>query len=77
MASTCARSFTKGVSWELIAFVLTTAAVYLVYGNFTGSVVFAFVLTLIKMGLFFVHERIWKKIKWGKYHMVKGRKVWE
>lgn len=76
MASTPMRSFVKGVAWEMTTFVLTTLAIYIIYGNFAGSVIFSFILTLIKMGLYFVHERIWKKIKWGKYHMVNGRRVW-
>ncbi len=75
MASTGARSFLKGVSWETITFIITVLAVYWIYGNLTLSIKFAFVLTIVKILLFFVHERIWKKIRWGKYHMVNGKKV--
>lgn len=75
MASTCARSFVKGISWELIAFVITVGAVYLIYGNLASSIKFSFALTVIKVIFFFAHERIWKKVKWGKYHIVKGRRV--
>ncbi|MCL5018205.1 MAG: DUF2061 domain-containing protein [Candidatus Pacearchaeota archaeon] len=75
MASTCARSFVKGVSWEIIAFLLTVGAVYAIYGNIVLSIQFSFVLTIIKIGFFFAHERVWKKIKWGKYHIVKGKRV--
>jgi len=75
MASTFARSFVKGISWESITLILTTIAVYIVYGNFLDSLLFAFVLTFIKIGLYFIHERIWKRIRWGKYHIIDGKKV--
>lgn len=74
MASTPVRSFVKGISWETITFVITLFAVYLIYGNFIGSLKFALVLTVIKIFLFFAHERLWKKIRWGKYHIVGGKK---
>lgn len=67
----------KGFVWESIAFVLTTIAVYLVYGNILSSIKFGLVLTIVKMILFFAHERIWKRIRWGKYHIIKGKKVWD
>ena len=64
--STPRRSFVKGIVWEAISFVVTSLAVFAVYGNFNISVKFSFYLTLIKIVLFFVHERAWKKVKWGK-----------
>jgi adenylylsulfate kinase len=74
MASTPIRSFVKGVVWETITFIITLFAVYLIYGDFLSSLKFAFALTVFKILLFFVHERLWKKIRWGKYHIVGGRK---
>lgn len=76
MASMLMRSFVKGVSWEAIGFIITLFAIYIIYGNFLSSLVFTLILTVIKVFLFFVHERLWKKIRWGKYHIVKGKKVW-
>ncbi|MCX8158812.1 MAG: DUF2061 domain-containing protein [Candidatus Pacearchaeota archaeon] len=67
MPSTYERSFLKGVVWEIFSFAITLVAVYLIYGNFYNSLRFTAVLTLIKMIFFFIHERIWKTIKWGKY----------
>lgn len=66
MPSTYERSFVKGVIWEGFSFIITLIAVYLIYGNFVFSLRFTFVLTAIKMVFFFIHERIWKTIKWGK-----------
>ncbi len=76
MASALFRSFIKGVSWETVSFILTLFAVYFLYGNFILSLKFTLSLTVIKVLLFFFHERMWKKIRWGKYHIIKGKKVY-
>jgi len=65
--STLERSFIKGIIWEGISFILTALFVYLVYGNIIRAVQFSLVLTLIKVVLYFVHERCWKMVRWGKY----------
>jgi uncharacterized membrane protein len=46
--------------------IITTIAVFIVYGDIFKSIIFALILTGIKIILFYPHERIWKKIKWGK-----------
>ena len=66
MGSTYERSFVKGVVWESISFIITFIVVYLIYGNFKTSILFSIGLTSMKSVLFFIHERLWKKIKWGK-----------
>jgi adenylylsulfate kinase len=67
MGSTPQRSFFKGMVWELISFVIATLAIYFFYGNFGESIKFSLILTAVKVPLFFIHERMWKKVKWGKY----------
>lgn len=66
ITSTPKRSFLKAFTWELIAFVITLIAVYLVYGDIKMSVKFTIILSIIKILFLYVHERIWKKIIWGK-----------
>jgi len=66
MPSTYKRSLVKGIVWEIFSFLLTLVAVFVVYGNFIFSVKFTFGLTLIKVLFFFINERVWKKVKWGK-----------
>jgi uncharacterized membrane protein len=60
------RSLLKGISWETISFIITLFAVYLIYGDISFSVKFTGILTIIKIVLFFLHERLWKLLKWGK-----------
>jgi adenylylsulfate kinase len=67
MASTLERSFLKGVVWEIISFFIVIVIVYIVYSNLKTSIIFSLVLTIIKIPLFFIHERVWKHISWGKF----------
>jgi len=67
MTSTYKRSFLKGVVWEAFSFVITFVAVYFFYGDIDFSIKFSLGLSLVKVLLFFIHERVWKKIRWGKY----------
>ena len=66
ITSTPKRSFFKAFTWELIAFIITLIAVYLVYGDIKMSIKFTLILTVIKILFLYLHERVWKKIKWGK-----------
>jgi adenylylsulfate kinase len=66
MGSTPERSFVKGICWEAISFLLTLLIVYLIYKNIIISLKITIILTIIKIPIYFIHERVWKKIKWGK-----------
>ena len=66
MGSTEVRSFTKGIVWEGFSFIITAFAAYLFYGNIGQSIKLSAILTVVKIFLFFGHERAWKHIHWGK-----------
>jgi len=66
MYSTFKRSFVKGISWEFISFIITTAAIYYFYGDIILSMKFSLALSAIKIIFFFLHERAWKLTTWGK-----------
>lgn len=66
MASTYQRSLLKGVLWEFFSFLIASLAVYFFYGDIKASIKFSLILTLIKIPLFFIHERAWKRVSWGK-----------
>lgn len=68
MGSTFERSFVKGIVWEFISFLIVILAIYLLYGNLASSIKISFILTIVKIPFFFIHERIWKKIRWGKVY---------
>lgn len=68
ITSTPERSILKAVSWEIISFIITLIAVYLIYGDLEMSLKFTLVLSIIKILLLYIHERIWKRTMWGKIY---------
>jgi adenylylsulfate kinase len=66
MADTKSRSLVKSITWRICASLTTMILVFI----FTGKVILALSLGItemvIKMMIYYVHERTWEKIKWGK-----------
>ena len=60
------RSITKAISWRIVGTIDTLVVSYLVTGEITLAASIASVDFLTKLVLYFFHERIWNKIKWGK-----------
>jgi len=60
------RSLVKTVSWRLI--VLTTAFLisWIITSDLILSVQISITLNLFNMVLYYIHERTWNKIGWGK-----------
>jgi len=63
---TKSRSIIKSIIWRVVATLLTWGVIYF----FNGSVGDSLKITLWAAGLsmivYYIHERIWNKIKWGK-----------
>lgn len=63
---TKSRSIVKALSWRTWATLTTAALVYI----FTGKIALALTVGLLevfaKMGLYFFHERLWQRIRFGK-----------
>lgn len=66
MGDTNLRSIIKTISWRITG---STAAVIIAYGV-TGSIAISSTIGILHLVtntfLYWVHERIWNKIKWGK-----------
>ena len=60
------RSLAKGVSWRFIATSTTIVIVYVFFGRLDLAIAAGIVETVLKVGLYWGHERIWHKIRWGK-----------
>jgi uncharacterized membrane protein len=60
------RSVLKALSWRVVGTIDTLVVSYYVTGKFTLAASIASVDFLTKLVLYFFHERIWNKIKWGK-----------
>ena len=60
------RTIAKTLSWRIVAFLITAGIVW----AFTGELGFATTIgvadTLIKLGLYYAHERGWNHIRFGR-----------
>lgn len=60
------RSVVKTLSWRILATLTTMGLVYLFIGNVVVALEVGSLEVLAKLILFFVHERAWNMISWGK-----------
>lgn len=60
------RSITKAVSWRIGGTVVTFIITLLVSGKLDLAVKVGLLDTLVKIGAFYLHERIWHRIGFGK-----------
>ena len=60
------RSIAKGISWRLIATTTTIVIVYFFFGRLDLAIVTGLIETVLKVALYWAHERAWFKIKWGR-----------
>ena len=60
------RSFAKTVSWRITGSGATFMISYLVLGSFVVAGTIALIQLTANTILYFIHERIWNKILWGR-----------
>jgi adenylylsulfate kinase len=60
------RSVVKTVSYRVIILILDFTSIYLFTGQLKVAVGFMIVSNIYTTIGFFLHERMWAKIKWGK-----------
>lgn len=60
------RSIVKTISWRFLATVTTMVLVYIFIGDLTIAISVGGIEVILKMLVYFLHERIWDKIKFGK-----------
>lgn len=60
------RSIIKGVSWRFIATTTTIIIVYFFFGRLDLAIAAGMIETFLKVGLYWAHERVWHKVRWGK-----------
>jgi len=63
---TQARSLVKGISWRIAGTVDTIVISYFITGNITNAIQIGGFEVFSKIVLFYLHERIWGKVKWGR-----------
>lgn len=66
LSDTNKRSLVKTVSWRLTGSGATFIISYLILGNIQTSGSIALIQLVANTLLYFLHERVWNKIKWGQ-----------
>jgi uncharacterized membrane protein len=66
MNDTKTRSLVKTVTWRVTGSGATFAISYIISGNVTIAGSIAIVQLVSNTVLYFLHERVWNKIKWGR-----------
>lgn len=64
--NTIKRSLAKTVSWRIVGSIDTMVITYIVTGNWKFGLAVGSVEVMSKIILYYIHERIWERIKWGK-----------
>ena len=60
------RSLIKTISWRLTGSSATFIITYLIAGDFAIAGTVAVIQIIANTLLYYVHERVWNKINWGR-----------
>jgi uncharacterized membrane protein len=60
------RSIVKAVSWRVLATFTTIILVLIFTGELVLAMGIGFLEVLSKMILYFLHERMWNMVRWGR-----------
>lgn len=63
---TTARSVVKTISWRITGSTATFAISYAILGDFAVSGTIAMIQLTFNTVLYFIHERVWNWITWGR-----------
>lgn len=66
MADKHYRSLIKAVSWRLTGSVDTLIISFLITGKLRWALTISGVELFTKVGLYYVHERVWEKLSFGR-----------
>lgn len=66
MTETPVRSIAKTISWRVTGSGATFAISYAILGDVTVSGTIALIQLTFNTVLYFIHERVWNWIKWGR-----------
>ena len=60
------RSLAKTVSWRITGSASTFAISYAILGDFSVSGTIALIQLTFNTVLYFIHERLWDRVAWGR-----------
>jgi len=68
MKESISRSVTKAVTFRIIVVILDFVILYWLTGRLDLTLGFVTLTTIVRTIVYFVHERIWNRMHWGKTH---------
>jgi uncharacterized membrane protein len=60
------RSIAKAITWRAVATTITFAVAFILTRRFELAAQIGILDTVIKIGAFYTHERIWNRLKFGR-----------
>jgi uncharacterized membrane protein len=66
MKVTKSRSFVKALSYRIWGTLSSVAVAYVITKNVSLSITIAFWETVVKVFIYYAHERGWNMIQWGR-----------
>jgi uncharacterized membrane protein len=60
------RSVVKALSWRILAAIITTFVVLAMTGQMEFAATVGVIDTLVKLIIYFAHERVWNKLNYGR-----------
>jgi len=66
LSDTIWRSVVKAYSYRMLGSLTTMTISFFVTGSFVVSMTIGFTEMILKPFIYWIHERIWNKIKWGR-----------
>jgi uncharacterized membrane protein len=69
------RSLIKGISWRFFGSLDTILISFMYSGNPLSSMKVGGTEVLTKIGLFYLHERLWAQIKWGRIFILLAKEI--
>jgi uncharacterized membrane protein len=63
---THSRSLVKGITWRIVGTLDTMMVAYFITGKPLSALTIGGFEVFTKIGLFYLHERVWGRLKWGR-----------
>ena len=60
------RSLVKALSWRILATVITVSVALIITGNVRLAAEIGLLDSLLKLGIYYFHERIWNRVPYGQ-----------
>ncbi len=60
------RSIIKALSWRFLATIITVGVAFIITGNIKFAAEIGLFDTLIKLGVYYWHERLWNRVHYGQ-----------